>query len=138
MADHDDQPALSTAGDFYSRPAHRLARRSKSSMLLCSTVTCLGLRACRRRATERGKSMGRYSGRGERHTSLEGRRGGEPAALTSRWWGTSPHGRRGRRGTLRAVRGAAKPAGRPARRRRSRARPSCFSARQRYFDRMYL
>jgi hypothetical protein len=135
MADRDDQPALSITGNFYSRSAPRLARRSKSSALLLSTATCLGLHACRRRATDHGKARG---GTGEQHTSLEGWRGGEPVALTSRRWGTSPHGHRGRRGTLRAAHGAAKPAGSPARRRRSRVQPSCFSASQRYFDCTYL
>jgi hypothetical protein len=41
-------------------------------------------------------------------------------------------------GALRAARGAAKPAGRPARRRRSRARPTRFSAGQPYFDYVFL
>jgi hypothetical protein len=39
---------------------------------------------------------------------------------------------------LRAARGAAKPTGRPTRRRCSRARPSCISAGQRDFDRTFL
>jgi hypothetical protein len=48
MADRDEQPVLGTAGDFYSRPAPRLACRTKSSTLLRSTATCLGLHACKR------------------------------------------------------------------------------------------
>jgi hypothetical protein len=62
MADRDDQPVLGTAGDFYSRLAPLLAHRSKSSALFRSTATCLGLRACRRRATDRGAlGAGEYS-----------------------------------------------------------------------------
>jgi hypothetical protein len=48
----------------------------------------------------------------------QARRG--PAALASRWWEPGPHGRQGRRGALR---------------RRSRARPSCFSTGQPSVDR---
>jgi hypothetical protein len=133
MADRDDQPVLGTAGDFYSRLAPLLAHRSKSSALFRSTATCLGLRACRRRATDRGKSTGRYgraahvprrpAQRGTGGPDLEAV-GNEPARMP--------------RKARYPARGAAKLAGRPACRRRSRARPSCFSAGQLYYDRTYL
>jgi hypothetical protein len=66
----------------------------------------------------------------------QARRG--PTALTSRRWGASPHGRRGRRGSLSAARGEATSAERPARRRHSGARPSSISAGQRDFDCVFL
>jgi hypothetical protein len=133
MADRDDQPALGTAGDFYSRPAPRLVRRSKSLTLLHSTATCLGLHACRRRTADRGQSTGRYGGTGEQHTSLEHWRGGEPAALASRRWGTSPHKCRGRRRTARPSRQGARRAGGTLERGRAAFQPvnatltACFS-----------
>jgi hypothetical protein len=66
----------------------------------------------------------------------QARRG--PMALTSRWWGASPHGRRGGRGSRSVAHGAAKPAKRPAHWRRSGARPSSISAGQRDFDSVFL
>jgi hypothetical protein len=73
-----------------------------------------------------------------RHASLEGRRGGEPTALTSRRWGASrtdaeagatPWAQRAVQST---------PAERPARRWRSGARPSYFSAGQHDLDYVFL
>jgi hypothetical protein len=98
-------PALGTMGDPYSRVAPRL--RVEVRALRYSTVRQPAL-ACVR-AGDRRRTAGQCTSRvrlgtGERHASLEGRRGGEPVTLTSRWWGTSPHGCRGRRGALRAAR----------------------------------
>jgi hypothetical protein len=59
MADRDDQAALGTASDFYSRLAPRLARRSKSSALLRSTVTGLGARARQWHARRTAGHLGR-------------------------------------------------------------------------------
>jgi hypothetical protein len=98
-------PALGIAGDPYSRVAPRLhveVRALRYSAVRRPALACV-------RAGDRRRTAGQCTGRvrlgtGERHTSLEGRRGGEPTTLTSRRWGTSPHGRRGRRGALRTAR----------------------------------
>jgi hypothetical protein len=59
MTDRDDQPALGTVGDFYSRSAPRLARQSKSSTLLRSTATGLGGRARQWHARRTAGHLGR-------------------------------------------------------------------------------
>jgi hypothetical protein len=59
MADRDDQPALGTAGDFYSQSSPRLTRRSMSSVLLHSTVTGLGGRAPQWHARRTAGHLGR-------------------------------------------------------------------------------
>jgi hypothetical protein len=127
MADRDDQPALGTMGDFYSRPAPRLVRQSKSSVLLRSTAICLGLRACRRRATDRGKSTGRYERAAHVPRRPAWRGTGDPDLEAV---GNEP-GQTPRQARY-PPRGAAKPAGHPARRWRSRAWPSCISVGQPY------
>jgi hypothetical protein len=61
-----------------------------------------------------------------------------PVARGSRQWETGPARMPRWRGGLRTAHGAAKPAERLARRRRSRARPSSVSAGQHYFDCTFL
>jgi hypothetical protein len=110
-------------------------QRQDARLQCHGTATDIGLRAQGRRRRTPGQSTAAVQcGTKMWHASLEGRRGGEPTALTSRRWGTSLHRRRGKRGSLCAARGTTKPAGRPARRQRFRARPSSISAGQRDFD----